>query len=377
MAKLRVSALLLIAGFLPLTAYAQKSSFSQVDLFHQGQNGVNTYRIPALIQTLQGTLIAVVDARLDNSHDLPGRIKLVMRRSVDEGRTWGPIRTLEAVKSGGVGDASLLLDRSTGRVWCFFNYGPPGVGFPTAKPGERTGRHTLQVHAIHSDDQGATWSSPTDLNPQIKDPAWQAMFATSGTDIQLKSGRFLVPLVVRDAHGVLHSVNAYSDDHGRTWKVGRFIGTGTNESHNVELQNGAVMQNMRNGKTRAIAESMDGGAIFGPVSHNAALIDPGCNAGITSYRKGGEQLLIFTNDASAQRENLTVKLSYDEGRTWPVGRVLDPGPSAYSTVIRMNDGKLGVLYEHGGPEGIARISFARFNLNWIERKAKPVSALKR
>jgi sialidase-1 len=360
-------ALTLLAAFLTPAVFAQAASFFQTNLFSQGQNGVNTYRIPALVQTPQGTLIAVVDARHDSSHDLPANISLVMRRSFDEGRHWGPIRTIVAVKAGGVGDASLLLDHSNGRIWCFFNYGPPGIGFMTAKAGSRTGPTTLQVHAMYSDDQGVTWSRPVDLSPQIKDPSWQAMFATSGTDIQLHTGRFLVPLVVRDSHGVIHSVNAYSDDHGRTWKVGKFIGTGTNESHNVELANGIVLQNMRDGKSREIAESKDGGITFGPGHHDKALIDPGCNAGITSEYRGKRQLIIFSNAASTTRRNLTVKISEDEGRTWPIARVINPGTSAYSTVIPLRDGSIGVLYERGGPDAVAHITFARFTLSWVRQ----------
>lgn len=364
--KVRFIAAVLFVLAAPAFAYSHAPFFSQVDLFHQGEDRVNTYRIPALVQTRDGTIIAVVDARHDSDHDLPARISLVMRRSLDGGKTWGPMRTILAVPEGGVGDASLLLDRSNGRVWCFHAYGPPGIGFNTAKPGATTGATTLQIHAMYSDDDGGTWSKDIDLTPQIEDPAWQAAFATSGTDIQLKSGRLLVPLVVRDAKSLMHDVNAYSDDHGKSWKVGQFVGVGTDESHNVELSDGVVLQNMRtHRKLRAIARSSDGGIVFGPVSYDAALVDPDCNAGITSYYQGKRQLLIFTNAASIRRENLTLKVSRDEGRTWPEQRLINPGPSGYSTVIRLKDGSLGVLYERGDKKPDERITFARFNLAWI------------
>jgi sialidase-1 len=341
--------------------------FRQVDLFRQGEGGVHTYRIPALLETRKGTLIAVADARYDNSRDLPGRIALVMRRSYDRGDTWSPSQVIREAKEGGVGDASLLLDRRTGRVWCFYAYGPPGIGFPTAKPGVRTGPETLQVHAMHSDDDGQTWSEAVDLTPQIKEPSWRAVFATSGTNIQTGSGRYLIPLVVRDAQGVVSSRNAYSDDGGRTWKTGPSIAPSTDESHAVELKGGAVLQNMRNGKTRAIAHSSDGGATFGPVDHDAALLDPSCNAGIVRYRRGRQDLVIFTNAASAKRENLTVKLSRDQGRTWPVSRTIHAGPAAYSTVIQLRDGTIAVLYERGEKNAAERITFARFDLRWAAR----------
>lgn len=365
--KAKLFALLLV--MLPVVAWSSDGVvFSQSDLFLQGDNGIHTYRIPALVETERGVILAVADARRDSDRDLPGHISVVMRRSFNHGKDWEKARTIQEVKEGGVGDASLLLDRSNGRVWCFFNYGPPGIGFQSAKPGARTGPTTLQLHAIHSDDDGATWSEPIDLTPQVKDPAWQAMFATSGTDIQTSTGRFLVPLVVRDAKGVIHSANAYSDDHGKTWKTGGLIGSGTDESHNAELEGGVILQNMRNGKTRAIARSHDGGVTFGPVTHNAALIDPSCNAGMTRYRSGKTDVLIFTNAASNRRENLTVKVSYDGGLTWPVARTINARSSAYSTVIPLHDGSIAVLYERGDTTSDERITFARFSLAWVTEK---------
>ncbi len=325
------------------------------ELFQQGEAGVHTYRIPALIETRKGTLMAVADARHDSSRDMPARISLVMRVSRDRGKTWLPARTIRQVPEGGVGDASLLLDRRTGRVWCFHSFGPPGIGWGTAKPGARTGSSTFQFHAMFTDDEGATWSEPRDLTPQVKDPDWQAMFATSGTHIQTGSGRYLVPLVVRDARGMVSSRNAYSDDAGATWRAGAAIGPGTDESKCVELPGGVIMQNMRNGPTRAVATSRDGGVTFGEVTHDAALIDPVCNAAIT--RDHGR--LLFTNAASAKRENLTIRMSGDWGQTWPKSRVLHAGPAAYSSVLALRDGSIAVMYECGEKSAYEKIVFER------------------
>jgi sialidase-1 len=239
-----------------------------------------------------------------------------------------------------------------------------GIGFGNSKAGP----NTIQVNAIHSDDDGLTWSAPEDLTPQVKDAAWQGLFATSGTNIQTSKGRLLVPLAVRDENGVVGSRNAYSDDRGKTWKTGGWAGTGTDESHVVELADGTIMQNMRNGHTRGIARSSDGGVTFGPMEHDAALIDPICNAGITRYTRKGKDILIFTNAAdAAKRRNLTVRLSFDAGATWPASRVIQPGPAAYSTVIVLRDGRIGVLFEQGEKTSIERITFARFGLDWVRR----------
>ncbi len=335
-----------------------------VDLFESGFGGVHTYRIPALIQTRQGSLLAVADARHDSSADLPARISLVVRKSLDLGHTWSPQTTMWQVAEGGVGDASLLLD-ARGRIWCFYAYGPPGIGFRTAQPGPLTGPRVLQMHAMVSADGGATWSAPTDLTPQVRDPSWHALFPTSGTHFVTSSGRMLVPLVVLDAAKKITARNAYSDDGGRTWKVGPPVAPDTDESKAVETGVGVVLQNARNGPRRLVARSSDGGASFSGAAHDEALPDAGCNAGLARYRHGGRDLLLFTNAASTRRENLTIKVSADGGRSWTKGRTIHAGPSAYSTVVPLRDGSIGVLYERGGQSPYERITFVRLSLDWV------------
>lgn len=319
-----------------------------VVLFRRGEGGVHTYRIPALIETRGGTLLAVADARHDGAGDLPARISLAMRRSDDGGRSWSAVETLRAVSEGGVGDASLLVDRRNGRVWCFHAYGPPGVGF-------NTGPASLQVHAITSDNDGQTWSPPRDLTAQLRDPSWRSLFATSGTHIQTRRGTYLLPLVFRDDRGAVSACTAFSDDAGLSWRRGNSFGPGTDESKCVELRDGRILQNLRNGPTRAVAISRDGGATFGPAGHDASLIDPGCNAAILRWKTR----LLFSNAASGKRENLTLKQSLDEGLTWTTVRLLYAGPSAYSTMVTLRDGSVGVMYEWGEGSPYERIEFQR------------------
>jgi sialidase-1 len=335
----------------------------QVDLFVQRTHGVHSYRIPALIETKKGVLIAVADARRPKGSDLPNDIALVMRRSRDGGRTWSEQTILTEAKTGGVGDPSLLLDHKTGRVWCFHAYGPPGIGTFASQPGTTTGPTTLQVHAMYTDNDGDTWSEPEDLSPRLKDPAWMAMFVTSGTNIQTRRGRYLLPLVVRMPDKQLVIRNAYSDDAGKSWKVGEIICAGCDESRAIELADGTILENMRKGHRRLIARSKDGGVTFSAPEPDEALIDPICNAGLVRYAK---HTLVFTNAASLKRERMTVKLSRDDGKTWSAGSVLHAGPAGYSTVIRLRDGSLGVFYERGDKGYFERLTFARFNLKWVE-----------
>lgn len=334
-----------------LRAALQRDALPVV-LFRQGEAGVHTYRIPALARTSKGTLLAVADARRDNSRDLPGKIALVLRTSRDNGRTWTPLRTLRSVDSGGVGDASLLVDPRTKRIWCFHAYGPPGIGFFTATPGGPP----LEVHAIHSDDDGASWSAPVNLTPQLKDPAWHAMFATSGTHFATRRGRFIVPMVVRDEARKMSARNAYSDDGGATWRMGPSLGEATDESKAVELPDGGILQNMRRpGGTRVLALSRDGGLSFGPLP--TQLADPGCNAGLAAFPNG---TLFFTNaDSSSRRERLTLKKSADGGRTWTLVKVLHAGPAAYSTIVPIGGNSLGIFYECGERDSIERMEFQR------------------
>jgi sialidase-1 len=344
---------------------AESQPPSQTDLFARGFAGVHTYRIPALVETRKGTLLAVADARHESGSDLPGRISLVIRKSSDGGRTWTPQATLVQVTEGGAGDASLLLD-ARGRVWCFYAYGPPGIGFRTAKPGPLTGPEVLQVHAIVSADGGVTWSAPSDLTPQLRDPSWHAVFATSGTHFVTSGGRLLVPLVVLDGEKKMTTRNAYSDDGGRTWKVGPAVAPETDESKAVELAGGVVVQNARNGPRRLVARSTDGGITFSGAQHDQALLDAQCNAGLARYRHQGRDLLLFTNAAaSTRRENLVIKASADGGKTWTAGRTIHAGPAAYSTVIPLRDGSIGVLYERGEASPYERITFARLTLDWV------------
>jgi hypothetical protein len=184
-----------------------------------------------------------------------------------------------------------------------------------------------------------------------------------------KTGRFLLPLVVRDGAGNVSARNAYSDDAGVTWHVGESPGQGTDQSKAVELETGVVLQNFRDGPTRVVGHSRDGGITFYDVRHDPVLIDSGCNAGLTLDTRSGKNILIFTNAASHDRRNLTVRFSFDNGQSWRYSRVLFAGPAAYSTVASLRDGTIAVLYERGDVSSTERITFARFNLAWVTSNA--------
>jgi sialidase-1 len=354
--------------------------FERVGLEQRGDAGVHTYRIPALAVANDGTLIAAFDARNDSPNDLPGNIDVVVRRSRDLGRSWSPARRVVDFDGGrGGGDPSLLVDRVTGRVFLFYEYAPPGKGiFISNADRDTASTGTVHPHLIWSDDHGATWQGPRNLIASLKPLFATGMFATSGHGIQLSArspapGRLLQPYAWLDAERRMHAANAYSDDHGATWKLAPSIGTGLDENKAVELADGRVMQNIRAfEKTRThrlVAHSSDGGITYGAAVEEPQLPDPRNNADVIRVSPDAPagsreaQMLLFSNTASeTRRVDLTVRLSCDSGRTWPVSKVVHAGPAMYSTMARLPDGTIGLLYENGDAHGI---TFVRFGLGWL------------
>ena len=207
--------------------------FEQTEVFVAGRDGVHQYRIPALVTSNRGTLIAACDARKDRTGDPPNNIDHVCKRSFDSGRTWGPLQVVaDFPGTEAAGDPCLLVDRRTGVVWVFYAWCPEGIGTRTSQPG-LSGR-TMHVYAMSSHDDGATWSKPRDLNPMVKDPAWSAMWCSPGRGLQTRGGRLLVPSSSL-RNGVSHSQLFASDDHGKTWKTLTASGQNTNEQMVVEL----------------------------------------------------------------------------------------------------------------------------------------------
>ncbi len=353
--------------------------FESVKLEQAGDAGVHTYRIPAMTVANDGTVVVALDARNDSKGDLPGNIDVMVRRSSDLGRSWSPARRVADFDGGyGAGDSSLITDRATGRIFMFYSYGPPGIGlFQSKAERDPASVKTTHPHLLWSDDHGRTWQGPRNLIADVKPEGATGMFATSGHGIQLSAhsaapGRLLQPFAWLDGKGRMHAGNAYSDDHGQSWRMGASIGTGLDENKAVELADGRVMQNIRafqHGTRRLVATSRDGGIRFDGVSADEALVDPRNNADvIRAYPDAAPdsreaQMLLFSNTANAgKRVDLTVRLSCDSGRTWPVAKVLHPGPAMYSTMARLPDGTFGIFYENGNDAGL---TFARFNLAWL------------
>jgi len=331
----------------------------QTPLFVSGEGGYHTYRIPALLTTANGVLLAFCEARRHSQSDT-GDIDLVLRRSRDNGLTWEPLRVIAGIGKHVYGNPCPVQDRSTGAIWLPFNWnradGPEDQIMRGAAPRE--------VWLMRSDDDGVTWGKPVEITPQVKRPEWTWYATGPGHGIQLRSGRLLIPC--DHATGApdrsrthLRSHVIFSDDRGATWRIGGSAPGQTDECLAAELADGTVYLNMRSyhGKgRRAVARSSDGGQTWGKLTWDETLVEPVCQAGLLGLPDGR---VLFSNPASASREGMMVRVSADGCRTWPHAWMIHRGPSAYSDLAVTADQQLCCLYERGERHPYETITLAR------------------
>jgi sialidase-1 len=264
-----------------------------------------------------------------------------------------------------VGNPCPVLDRATGRLWLPLTH---NAGTNTvAKNKSASGPGSREVLICHSDDDGATWSRPQNITAAVKPDGWTWYATGPGVGIQLEDGRLVIPCDHRVTGGDdSYSHVIYSDDHGKTWKVGGRAAAKTNECAVVERDDGSLLLNMRShhGKNRrAVATSTDRGATWSDIAFDDALIEPTCQGCLIRVEgEKGKGLLVFSNPASTKRERVTVRLSADQGKTWPASRVLYAKSAAYSCLVPLPGEQLGCLYER---DGYKQIVFARFGLGWL------------
>lgn len=420
-------------------AAAPAPNYAEQVLASNGDNAIDPvlgryYRIPALADLGNGVLLAAYDGRPDGG-DSPSANSIVQRRSTDGGKTWGAptyIARGQVAAPGtlryGFSDPSFVVDKETGTVFNFHVYSKD-QGFGGSTFGnDDADRQVISTEVSVSTDGGLSWSTdPANMPTLPVPPGYPAgspyagfagplatsvakpagttvdgvanvggvagMFASSGEGIQLKYGQYKGRLIqqyagkVKQADGstVIQAYSVYSDDHGKTWQRGAFVGTGMDENKVVELSDGRVMLNSRdstNGGGRKVAISTDGGASYGAVRYDSALVDPTNNAGLTRMFPDAAQgtaaakVLLFSNaNNRSSRSNGTVRYSCDDGATWSAGKQFKPGTMSYSTITALSNGNYGILYEGDGNT----ITFGQFNAGWIDAfcdaglKAAPVT----
>jgi sialidase-1 len=347
------------------------------------QDNCDTYRIPGLITTDKGTLIAVYDNRYNNSKDLQEDIDIGMSRSTDGGQTWEPMKVIMDMgewgglpqELNGIGDPSVLYDPINHTIWVaavwMNGFDKNQMGWWASKPG-MSPKETGQFMLVKSTDDGLTWSEPINITEQIKDPTWQYLLQGPGKGIALADGTLVFPAQFKADLGekaidggpyTPHSTLIYSKDGGETWTIGTGAKTNTTEAQVVELSDGSLMLNMRddrnrkdksetNGRAVAITKDLGKTWVIHP-SSNSALQEPNCMASLiaTDLTLGGadKEVLFFSNPNNKnQRTNMTIKASLDEGMTWPEAAQVElneAGGFGYSCMTMVDENTVGILYE--------------------------------
>lgn len=337
------------------------------DVFVSGEDGYPTYRIPALLRTGSGTLLAFAEARQGGDR---GPTDTVVKRSTDGGRTWSDQRVVYSDGDRTIGNPTPVLDRTTGTIHL------PLV------------REYRDVLMTRSTDEGRTWSEPTEITGSVKRDDWGYYATGPGVGIQLArgahEGRLLIPAThwtylweegeQLPSDNVRYDHAFYSDDGGETWQLGGTVGPHVDEPQAIELPDGRVSFNMRNYRDardgRAVATSDDGGDSWSEIGFDETLVTPRCQASIIRYSwpESGRSRVLFANPAHERnRVDLTVRLSYDEGDSWSHSKRLHDGPSAYSCLSVLSDGSVGCLFERGseGTDPYQRLTFRRFTIEWL------------
>lgn len=359
-----------------LLATATAEDLPLVDVFVGGQEGYAVYRIPALATTQRGTLLAFAEGRKTMSDQSQNQI--VLKRSTDGGQSWRPLQVVAADGASSLNNPQAVVVGKTGRVLLMYQRYPPKRSEGNVVAG-LTGTNVCTGWLTQSDDDGVTWSKPRDISAQIKHPTATSLASGPGIGIELRRGPHVGRLVMpfnEGPAGKWRVFAAYSDDGGASWQAGDVApeaGKGHgNEVQMVELGDGSVLLNARiqgGAKLRKIATSRDGGATWSQLADDPALTDPVCQASILRHPNTGaadKDVLLFSNAASpSKRANGTVRLSRDDGRTWPVSRVVCPGPFAYSCLTSLPDGAVGLVFEAAN---YRRIQFCRFTLDWLAAK---------
>lgn len=365
------------------------ASFTQVSLFEGGEGGHKLYRIPGVVVTHRGTILVYCEGRRFTGNDWD-TIDLMFRRSTDGGKTFSPARVIGQV-AGPIERNPVSIERKQGNVSDVTYNNPVAIA-------DRNGTvhflfciNYMRVFYMRSDDDGQTFSTPVEITESLAAfrpaYAWRVVATGPGHGIQLANGRLLVPIWLAlgtkgNGHGPSSNATIYSDDHGKTWHCGEIAIPDTpefpsaNETAAVQLSDGRVMLNARVPSARnrrVVVISPNGATHWSAPRYQEDLPDPICAAGFVSLPEGRhKRLLLFSNPdnltradgkdvVSKDRQNVTIRVSKDQGATWTIKRAIEPGRSGYSDLAMMPNRDILCLYEADGKY----LKLARFNLAWV------------
>jgi sialidase-1 len=390
-----LAALLLHTSAIAVERHSDEANVERLQLFSEQSDGFVVYRIPGIVVTAQGTVLAYCESRKFSVADR-GEIEIHLRRSTDGGRTFSPAQQVAHLGERLPRNPNLPKQKRRKKLG---GEDEQTVNNPVAIASHDGTVHLLycveyqRAFHIRSDDDGLTWSQPVEITSAFDrfriDLDWQAIATGPGHAIETRAGRLVVPFwmatyqsqsPLRKAVGVI-----YSDDSGKTWQRGAIAVPGAGEPNVAELGDGRVLLTARNSspQSRRLATySRDGAIGWSEPEFVDDLLEPGCMAGIVSHpgsAKVSGPILLFSNPNTTQRahkdrNDVTIKLSSDGGRTWPISRILQPGPSAYSDLAVLPDGTVLCFYESGDPDNPSKhrrpwaysfLTLARFDLDWL------------
>ena len=375
---MRKNILSLVFFICAISTLAQ-SPFSVI--YTSGQEGHKTYRIPAIIKNKQGHLLAFAEGRVNGSGDF-GDINIVLKTSRDQGRTWSALSTLVDYQDLQAGNPTPVLDESDprfpkGRIFLFYNTGN------NHENEIREGKGLREVWYITSTDGGLTWNTPMNITSQVHRPNqpsrnsayvfkedWRHYANGPGHGMQFNQGPYAGRMLIAANHSEgprgergsdYRAHTFYTDDHGDTFHLGASIAIpGSNESSATEISGGKLLMNIRNQRgdirQRIIGLSQDGSATWKETYFDPQLPDPICQGSILTIAQNKQAFtLAFSNAAETKnRDNLTIRISKDDGRTWPISIPIDNGAStgespkdftAYSDLVLLDSKNIGIVYE--------------------------------
>lgn len=383
-------------------APASAAEPEKIDLFRAGEGGYKLYRIPGVVVTKSGTVLAYCEARKSDRGDW-GTIDILMRRSTDGGKTWDEPKKLADVPGPKAKNPVALAQKLANTDDVTYN-NPVMIADTSGAVHLLFCLEYMRCFYARSDDDGKTWAAPREITATAFDPLkkqydWKVLATGPGHGIQLKSGRLLVPVWLSlgtggHAHRPSVVATVFSDDGGKTWQPGEIAIPNTadwvnpNESCVAELADGTVMLNARSeSKTnrRLVATSADGATKWGKPAFDDALAEPICMGSLLAI-PGAKPLLLFSNPdnlektgaksppapgTSRDRKNLTMRVSDDGGKTWAAKRSVESGGSAYSDLALAKDGTVLLLYERASEKGASaygRLTLARFQILWVKER---------
>ena len=360
-----------------------------VVVWQQSGPDYGLYRIPSLIVTKKGTVLAFAEGR--NGQGDAGDIDLLVKRSTDNGKTWSKQSVVWDDGKNTCGNPCAVVDQTTGRIILMMTWNPGDYGEDEIIKKNVDG--TRRPFITYSDDDGLTWSKPVDLTKSCKNPDWGWYATGPGVGIQLKSEKYKNRLVIPANHSytttnegeqVAGEGRGYgshvllSDNGGASWRMSTPITPGCNESQVVELSDGRLLMNMRsyNGLgCRAVAYSDDGGETWSEIKHALQLVEEVCQASLIEYGSyAGKTMYLFSNPGNPwDRYFMTIKASFDDCKTWSNDKLIFAGPSAYSCLTVLPNGNVGLLFEGGNQFRYAGIVFVSIDPNEL---FKPGTLLK-